>query len=209
MGRTVTVSTLWNPAIHFRIKYAEESRKRIIMPAQTENRKGGWEMEHSALILHDVNRIDWHHFEQSLYNRFAVNAVTLTKTGARKTTGDVPLANDLCALIKTNPNGADRICSKLLKILMHAARARRYFVAGECAAGMNKWVMPIIQNDEIDGFVNICGRPFCNVDRIYTEYISKTVEVDEATIEKLLPCLKPIDPRTLKVMKRYIIGYMN
>ncbi len=95
------------------------------------------------------------------------------------------------------------------KILMHAARARRYFIAGECAAGMNKWVMPIIQNDEIDGLVNICGRPFCNVDRLYTEYISKTIAVDAAAIESLLPCLKPIDPRTLKGMKRYIKEYLH
>ncbi len=75
--------------------------------------------------------------------------------------------------------------------------------------GMNKWILPIIQNDEINGFVNICGRPYCNADRIYTEYISKTVEVDATTIEKLLPCLKPIDPRTLKEMKRYIKGYLQ
>ena len=74
---------------------------------------------------------------------------------------------------------------------------------------MNSRFTTIIQDDEIDGFVNICGRPYCNAERIYTEYISKTVEVDAATIEKLLPCLKPIDPRTLKEMKRYIKGYLK
>lgn len=166
-------------------------------------------METSAMILPDSKQIDWHRFEASLYDRFAVNAVTLTRTGERKTQGDVPWANELCALIKTNPNGADRICDKLLNILLRAARDKRDVIAGECAAGMNKWILPIIQDDEIDGFVNICGRPYCNADRIYTEYISKTVEVDATAIEKLLPCLKPIDPRTLKEMKRYIKGYLQ
>jgi ligand-binding sensor protein len=152
--------------------------------------------------------MDWHDFEQSLYDRFAVNAVTLTRNGERKTSGDVPWANDLCALIRTNPNGADRICNKLLGILMHAVRTRRDVMAGECAAGMNKWVLPIVQDDQLDGFVNICGRPYCNAGRIYTEYISKTLAVDMDTIEGMLPCLKPIDPRTLKDMKRYIKGYL-
>lgn len=166
-------------------------------------------METSAMILPDSKKIDWHRFEASLYDRFAVNAITLTRTGERKTRGEVSWANDLCALIKSNPNGADRICGKLLNILLRAARDKRDIIAGECAAGMNKWILPIIQDDEIDGFVNICGRPYCNADRIYTEYISKTVEVDAATIEKLLPCLKPIDPRTLKEMKRYIKGCLQ
>ena len=163
----------------------------------------------SAMILPDSKNIDWHRFEQSLYDRFAVNAVTLTRNGTRKASEDVPWANDLCAMIKTHPKGADKICNRLLKILLQAAQSKKKSVTGECAAGMNKWVLPIIQDDEIDGFVNICGRPFCNADRIYTDYISKTIEVDAETIEKLLPCLKPVDPRTLKEMKRFITNYLN
>jgi len=166
-------------------------------------------MQPPAMILPGSRQIDWHRFEASLYDRFAVNAVALTRSGTRKTEGDVPWANDLCRLIKTHPDGADRICSKLLKILMQAARAKEAFITGECAAGMNKWVLPIVQDDEIDGFVNICGRPFCNAERIYTDYISQTIQVDEATILKMLPCLQPIDPRTLKEMKRYIKGYLQ
>ena len=166
-------------------------------------------MEASAMILSDSKHIDWHHFEASVYDRFAVNAVTLTRTGERKTEGDVPWANALCALIKTSPNGADRICNKLLKVLLQAAREKKNFITGECAAGMNKWVLPIIQDDEVDGFVNICGRPFCNAERIYTDYISQTVDVDAETIQKMLPCLNPIDPRTLKEMKQFIKGYLQ
>ena len=166
-------------------------------------------MEASTMILPDSKHIDWHHFEASVYDRFAVNTVTLTRTGERKTEGDVPWANALCALIKTNPNGANRICNKLLNVLLRAAREKKNVITGECAAGMNKWVLPIIQDDVVDGFVNICGRPFCNAERIYTDYISQTVEVDAETIQKMLPCLNPIDPRTLKDMKRYIKSYLQ
>ena len=164
-------------------------------------------MKAAALIIDDVRRMDWHHFEQSLYDRFTVNAVTLSKEGKRKTVGNVPWANDLCALIKTNPNGAERICKKVLEVLMYAARTQKALMTGEFSAGMNKWVLPIIQDDEIDGYVNICGRPFCNAERIYTEYISKTIDVDMETILKLLPCLNPIKPRTLKEMRQFIAGY--
>jgi ligand-binding sensor protein len=166
-------------------------------------------MKASGMIIQGSHHIDWYHFEQSLYDRFAVNAVTLSRDGTRKASGDVRWANELCALIKTHPNGADKICNRLLKILLQAAQSQKKFVSGECAAGMNKWVLPIIQDDVIDGFVNICGRPFCNADRIYTDYISKTIELDVETIEKLLPCLKPIDPRTLKEMNRFIKSYLN
>ena len=177
------------------------------MLANSQNSKGDLTVRTSALIVHELTQIDWRHFEQSLYDRFAVNAVTLTKNGTRRTSGDLPWANGLCALIKTNQNGAERICKRLLAILMHAAQTKKNCLADECAAGMNKWVLPIIENDELDGFVNICGRPFCNAGRIYTEYIRKTIEVDAETIEKLLPCLKPIDPRTLKEMKHFITSY--
>ena len=163
----------------------------------------------SAMILADHKHIDWHDFEASLYDRFAVNAVALTRSGERKTEGDIPWANELCAMIKTNPTGADRICSKLLRILLKAAAEKGMLITGECAAGMNKWVQPIIQDDKIDGFVNICGRPFCNAERIYTDYISRTIAVDEEPIRNMLPCLNPIDPRTLKEMKRYIKGYLH
>ncbi len=76
------------------------------------------------------------------------------------------------------------------------------------AAGIFKIVVPIIQKDEIEGFVSVCGRPFLNTDRIYTYYIHKTIDADEEKIEKLLPSLNPIDPRTIKEMKHFITTYV-
>ncbi len=112
-----------------------------------------------ALMLPKNSDIDWSHFEKSLHDRFGVNVFTLKKNGVRKTSGDVRWANDLCTLIKTDPNGASRICDRVLKYLLNETKIKRTATTNECAAGMNKIVLPIIQNDEINEFINICGRP--------------------------------------------------
>ncbi len=166
-------------------------------------------MRAKALMLPKNSDIDWSHFEKTLHDRFDVNVVTLKKNGVRKTSGDVRWANELCALIKTNPNGASRICDRILKNLINETKATKAFTTGECAAGMNKIVLPIIQNDELNGFVNICGRPFINTDRIYTDYIGETTNVEVEKIRKLLSALRPIDPRTVKTMKHFITSYVN
>jgi ligand-binding sensor protein len=157
--------------------------------------------------MNDVADIDWNRFEQSLHDDFGVNAVTLKIDGTRRTSGDMLWANSLCALIKTNKAGKRKICDRLLKMLIHAVKTRRALAMDECAAGMNKIVFPIIQDDDINGFVNICGRPFSNADRIYTDYIRETIGADAQEIEKRLASLTPIDPRTFKEMKHFITSH--
>ncbi|MGB5984011.1 MAG: PocR ligand-binding domain-containing protein, partial [Desulfobacterales bacterium] len=144
-----------------------------------------------ALIISQDADIHWGHFEKSLYDRFQVNAVTLKKNGLRKTSGDVRWANELCALIKANPNGASRICDRMLRILIHETLLKKSSTSDECAAGMNKIVFPIVQNDELEGFINICGRPFINTERIYIDYIEKTLGVKAEKIRQLLSSLRP------------------
>jgi ligand-binding sensor protein len=166
-------------------------------------------MKAKAMILDGDAPIDWNHFEQSLHDHFGVNAVTLRNDGARRTSGDMLWANDLCALIKNNPNGAKKICNSLLWLLIHEAKAKKTAATGECYAGINKIVLPIIQNEEINGFVNICGRPFSNADRTYPEYIQKTIDAGVGQIENLLPSLQPIGPRTIKAMIHFITSYAH
>jgi len=162
-----------------------------------------------AMILKEGTLVDWTRFENSVYDRFGVNTVILDRQGQRRTKTDMQWANGLCALIKTDLTGASRICNRLLIRLMGQCRANKASAIDECAAGMNKYVLPIIENDRIDGFVNICGRPLLNTDRIYTDYIGKTICLKTETIRKLLATIKPIDPRTVKEMKRYITAYRN
>ncbi len=164
-------------------------------------------MEPKALMLQKVTDMDWNHFEKTLHDDFDVNVVTLEIDGTRKTAGDILWANDLCALIKTNKEGATKICDRLLKILIRIVKAKKAFAMDECAAGMNKIVFPIIQDGEIKGFINICGRPFSNADRIYTDYIQETIGADTEEIKRRLSSLTPIDPRTFKKMKYFFTSH--
>jgi len=179
------------------------------MLAMAESKKGTQNTRKKALVLSEGADIDWCRFEKSVYDQFGVNVVTLDKSGARMTSGDMLWANDLCALIKTSPNGADKICNRVLDILIQAVKAKRIYALDECDAGINKIVFPIIQNQEINGFVNICGKPFCNAERIYTDYIHETINVDTEEIKKLLPSICPINPRTLKDLKQFVTNYEN
>lgn len=161
----------------------------------------------NVLRLQPDAEIDWAGFETALADRFGVNAVTLNRAGRRKTETKPRWANDLCALIQTSPNGADRICRTLQTHLMHEAAVKKRTVAEECAAGIIKLMIPIVSRGDIEGFVSICGRPYLSADRIYTGYIHETVDVDQETIDDLLRFLSPIDYRTLRHIRRFIALY--
>lgn len=162
-----------------------------------------------ALVLKEMAHMDWVAFERSVHDRFGVNTVVLQKDGDRCTAEEIIWANKICERIKNHKKGSDRICDTLRRYLMHEAEVNKRFTAGECAAGMYRMIAPIIRNDEIEGFVSLCGRPFLSVDRIYTEYIHRTIGMDEETIKSLLPFLNPIGPRTIKEMQRFITAYAH
>jgi len=162
-----------------------------------------------ALVLKVNAQMDWAAFERSVHDRFGVNTVVLQKNGDRCTAEAILWANEICERIKRHKKGSDRICDTLRRYLMHEAEVNKRFTAGECAAGMYRMIAPVIRNDEIEGFVSLCGRPFLSVDRIYTDYIHRTIDTGEEIIKELLFSLKPIGPRTIKEMKRFITGYTH
>jgi ligand-binding sensor protein len=164
-------------------------------------------MKNKALVLHQSTGIDWRIFEKALYQNFGVNAVTYMKNGTRRTTGDIDLVNGICVLIKKHPKGTRKICNDVQRRLNHEAQMKKSYVTEECAAGMYKIVVPVIEKDKIKGFVSTCGRPFVNNDRIYTHYIHETIDRDEEEIGKLLSTLVAINPRTIKKLIDYIVHF--
>ncbi len=166
-------------------------------------------MKTNAMVLEKTRELDWGGFEQSLHDRFGVNAVTLNVNGDRKTAGEILWANGLCALIKTNPVGARKICSIIQQALMREAVAKRRYATDECAAGIYRMMVPILFQDELNGFVSLCGRPFSTACRIYTEYIRRATDEDKEKIEALLDSIRPIGPRALKEMRQFISEYVH
>ncbi|MCP4690840.1 MAG: hypothetical protein GY859_22495 [Desulfobacterales bacterium] len=164
-------------------------------------------MREKAQRLYSGTEIDWNFFEETLHRKFNVNAVTFDKNGARKTGGDVKWANGLCRMIKGNPNGASQICAVAQNNMSREAGLKRECITEECDAGMYKIVIPIIKDDEIDGYVSACGRPFYNIDRIDAFYIHKVTGKDEKEVKELLSTVNPIDPRTISDIKEHITSY--
>jgi hypothetical protein len=164
-------------------------------------------METRALVLQNSMDIDWEGLERSLHEHFDVNAVAMEKNGDRRTSGAMRWANRLCALIKTSRKGSRRICEPLQQCLIHKVSASKNIACEECGAGMYEIFVPIVEIDEIDGFVGVCGRPYLDVERIYTGYIHQTIDVDQDKIKALLPSLKPIGPRTIREIKQFITSY--
>jgi hypothetical protein len=164
-------------------------------------------MNPNAMTLEPGAEVDWIDFEKALYDRFGVNAVTLQKSGDRKTAGAIRWANRLCEIIQGRGSGSARICRPSMIRLMHEAEVKRRTVAEECPAGIYKMMMPIVSGDRVEGFVSTCGRPFPTIDRIYTAYIHETVDVDEETVKDLLPLLAPIDYRGIKRLRQFVADY--
>ena len=164
-------------------------------------------MKKKALMLRKGAQIDWAGIERKLYNQYVVNAVTYNRDGARRTTGTTPLVNEICRLIKKHPKGVTQICQDIEKFLEHPAKIRIRWVTEECAAGMYKIVVPVVQADAIEGFISTCGRPFLNTERIYIQLIHETIEMDEAEISRLLATLDPIGPRTINAIIYDITSY--
>jgi ligand-binding sensor protein len=162
-------------------------------------------MQTKALMLPIGARIDWSQFEQSIHERFDVNAVALDKNGNRKTAGAFLLANDLCKLIKNNLNAKKRICDALQRQMINEARVLKRYITQECLAGIYRRLLPIIRDNEIVGYVSVCGRPLSTRPLIYADYIHEITGVDRKKIDKSISTLNPIGPRAIKKMTHFII----
>jgi ligand-binding sensor protein len=169
--------------------------------------RGEEKMKNKALVFKNGNDIEWKAFEEELHAKFGVNAVTFYRNGTRRTHDDVGIANDICCLVRKHPKGHGQICAAIQRFLNNEARVKKQCVAEECAAGMYKMVVPVIRKDEVDGFISTCGRPFLTSNRVYADFIQRTIGADEEKIQSLLPALDPIGPRTIKSMLNFITNY--
>ncbi len=159
------------------------------------------------LTRRQVDQVDWSGFELDLWERFGVNAVMYRADGTRRTTGTTLLANEICARIKKNPEAERKICSTMKAYLLRQAKARGNHAAGECTAGMYRILLPVTRNGVMEGYVSVCGRPFANKDRIYTDYIHQVTGVDEQMLQGLVSTLCPLDHRGINEIKSFVASY--
>lgn len=166
-------------------------------------------MKASVLELQPGDSVNWSDFEQSLHDRFGVNAVALQPNGERRTQGALLPANDICRIIKESLKAESAICATLKRRLLHTVRTRKRYAADECDAGIYRLIMPVLLADAIEGFISVCGRPFSTTDRLYPETIHRATAEGERRIRSLLPTLRPIGPRELKEIRLFISEFAH
>ena len=166
-------------------------------------------MKATTMELKEGIHVDWESFESLLCERFDVNVVTLEKGGLRRTLGPLQIASDICRLVKASPEANEKICERIKRQLLQEAGVRKRYTTDECAAGIFRIVIPILLAGAVDGFVSVCGRPFVNANRIYTDTICRTTMASGGCIRRLMSTLHPIGPRELKALRCFIAGFAN
>ena len=164
-------------------------------------------MKNKTLLLQKDADIDWHILERTLHQQYHVHAVTYHKDGSRLTHGEISWANSLCASIKASPTGSEKVWSLTQRRMCCDAGKRECCVREECPAGMLKIVVPIMIENNVEGFVCLGGRPFVSINRIYTDTIQCIIGMDKEEIQKQLVAIRPIDYRTIKEIMTYITSY--
>jgi len=159
------------------------------------------------LMRRQTDQVDWAGFEFDLWERFGVNAVMYRADGTRRTSGALLLANEICARIKRDPDAEKKICRTMKAYLMGQAKMGGAHAAGECTAGMYRILLPITREGGLEGYVSVCGRPFANKERIYTDYIHRVTGVGGHTLQELVSTLCPLDHRGIKEIKSFVASY--
>lgn len=164
-------------------------------------------MKNKILSLKKDADMDWHLLERMLYEKYHVHALAIDREGGRRTHGEIVWANSLCSLLKASPVGEDRIWSMTQRCMCCDARTGKCCVREECPAGLIKIVVPILVEENVEGFVCVGGRPYVSTDRIYTDKIQRIIGLDKEEIQKCLTTIKPIDYRTIKDIMTCITSF--
>lgn len=164
-------------------------------------------MKKKALCLQKDADMDWRFLEMALHKEYHVHALIFDKDGDRRTNGEIMWANTLCSSIKATPMGEDNVWSFTQRHMCCDACRKKCIVREECPVGMTKIVVPIMIENDIEGFVCLGGRPFVSTNRIYTDKIQRIIGISLEEIQERLRTVEPINYRTIKEIMTYITNY--
>ena len=134
--------------------------------------------------LLDIMPIEkWIELEKEINKRSGLNASVFDADGIR-ITDFKKWANRLCPVVKANEKGQSYICAVAHQNAANQAKKTSAPVTIECDAGLVKFVVPIIVDDEFLGVAGGCGlmQKGSEVDSFL---INKTTGIDVGEIENL------------------------
>lgn len=164
-------------------------------------------MKNRTLCLPKNADIDWRFLEMTLHKKYHIHAIIVARDGSRRTHGEIMWANSLCSSIKANPVGEDIIWSMTQRHMCSEADRKKCSVREECPVGMTKIVVPIMIENDVEGFVCLGGRPFFSKSRICTDTIHRVIGFTMEEIKERLKTVEPIDYLTIKEIMAHITSY--
>lgn len=132
--------------------------------------------------LTDIASLEtWRELEREINKRSGMNASVFNADGIR-ITDFVKWANNLCPVIKGNEKGQNYICAVAHQNIAVQAAKTHGPVIETCDAGMMKFVVPILINQEFIGVAGGCG---CleKAEEVDSFMVHKTTGIEE---EKLM-----------------------
>jgi len=116
--------------------------------------------------------------------------------------------NQLCWEIRSRNKTKSVICGQSQQFMANMARAQKSFVVEICEAGMAKFVVPILQDENYLGCVTACG---CMLPGTQVEayLIEKTTDIDEQIISEMAETAPVIRREQLQQLAEDLFGRLN
>jgi ligand-binding sensor protein len=125
----------------------------------------------------------WKELEKEFAARSGLTAVAFDAGNGRLTDATI-WANELCPVIKGNPDSANQICSVAQQNMAAICKKTGRPVLEECDAGMFKLLVPIIVDGEFAGTMGGCGRLLVDGE-LEVDYIAEATGKPPEEIERL------------------------
>ena len=133
---------------------------------------------------------EWTAMEEELYERYGLN-VRVYDINGKHITSHEGMANTLCPVIRSSPDGLMTVCSVAHQNIARQAQKTKNPIMSECDVGMIKFVIPIFQGEEFVGSFGGCGYALED-DELETFLVQKLTSRDTQELEQLASEVKRI-----------------
>lgn len=153
--------------------------------------------------LDEIMPIDeWIELEKEIHRRSGLNAAVYDLNGLR-ITDHKGFANNLCPALRATGKGLKFICAVAHQNIAAQAAAAEKTVVAECDAGLMKFVVPIIVENEFLGTAGGCGL-LRDREKVDTFLVHQTTDMNEDEVRRLAAKIDVISDETLRQVIEYV-----
>ena len=153
--------------------------------------------------LVDIMPIEkWGEFEKEINERSGLNAAVYDANGLR-ITDFKKWANKLCPALRATEKGQKFICAVAHQNIAARASKSRETIVAECDAGLMKFVVPIMVDDEFLGTAGGCGL-LNNPGQVDAYLVHRTTDMDEEAVRNLAEGIENIPHDRLADVRDFV-----